>query len=85
MFVCQWHLDIVYGKQSDAVRVMRGWGAEKFASSERFVADLQRLGKRFTFETARRGEHYDSMIKQGIPKAIKWMKIQPSEREVVRP
>ena len=34
MLVCQWHLDIVYGKQADALRVMRAWGAEKFASSE---------------------------------------------------
>ena len=34
MFVCQWHLDILYGKQADAVRVMRAWGKEKFASSE---------------------------------------------------
>ena len=34
MLICQWHLDIVYGKQGEAVRVMRAWGAEKFASSE---------------------------------------------------
>jgi hypothetical protein len=34
MLLCQWHLDIVYGKQADALRVMRAWGAEKFASSE---------------------------------------------------
>jgi hypothetical protein len=34
MLACQWHLDIRYGKQADAVRVMRAWGAEKFASSE---------------------------------------------------
>jgi hypothetical protein len=34
MLVCQWHLDILYGKQAEAVRVMRAWGAEKFASSE---------------------------------------------------
>jgi hypothetical protein len=34
MLICQWHLDIVYGKQADAIRVMRAWGAEKFASSE---------------------------------------------------
>jgi hypothetical protein len=34
MFVCQWHLDIPYGKQGKAVAVMRAWGAEKFASSE---------------------------------------------------
>lgn len=34
MLICQWHLDIVYGKQGEAVRAMRAWGAEKFASSE---------------------------------------------------
>ena len=34
MLVCQWHLDIVYGKQADAVRIMRAWGADKFSSSE---------------------------------------------------
>jgi hypothetical protein len=35
MLVCQWHLDIVFGKQAEAVRIMRAWGAEKFASSRR--------------------------------------------------
>jgi hypothetical protein len=34
MVICQWHLDIVYGKQAEAVRIMRAWGADKFASSE---------------------------------------------------
>jgi hypothetical protein len=34
MFVCQWHLDVPYGKQGQALAVMRAWGAEKFASSE---------------------------------------------------
>lgn len=34
MLVCQWHLDIPYGKQAEALAVMRAWGAEKFASSE---------------------------------------------------
>jgi hypothetical protein len=34
MLVCQWHLDIIYGKQGDALRIMQAWGAEKFASSE---------------------------------------------------
>jgi hypothetical protein len=34
MLLCQWHLDILYGKQADALRVMRAWGAEKFTSSE---------------------------------------------------
>jgi hypothetical protein len=34
MLVCQWHLDLVYGKQAEALRVMEAWGKEKFASSE---------------------------------------------------
>jgi hypothetical protein len=34
MFICQWHLDIVYSKQAEAVRIMRAWGADKFASSD---------------------------------------------------
>ena len=34
MFVCQWHLDVPYGKQREAVAIMRAWGTEKFASSE---------------------------------------------------
>jgi hypothetical protein len=34
MLICQWHLDIVYGKQADALRIMWAWGREKFASSE---------------------------------------------------
>jgi hypothetical protein len=43
MFVCQWHLDIIYGKQAEALRVMRAWGAEKFASSEFRRAKSTRL------------------------------------------
>jgi hypothetical protein len=34
MFVCQWHLDVLYGKQGAAVAVMRAWGEDKFAHSE---------------------------------------------------
>lgn len=43
MLVCQWHLDIVYGKQAEAVRIMRAWGAEKFANSEFRLARGSRL------------------------------------------
>lgn len=43
MLICQWHLDIVYGKQAEAVKVMRAWGAEKFASSEFRLARGSRL------------------------------------------
>jgi len=34
MLICQWHLDVPYGKLGEAVSVMKAWGAEKFASSE---------------------------------------------------
>jgi hypothetical protein len=43
MIVCQWHLDIPYGKQAEALAVMRAWGAEKFASSEFRRARAARL------------------------------------------
>ena len=33
MFVCQWHLDVPYGRQGDALRVMEAWGKEKLATS----------------------------------------------------
>jgi hypothetical protein len=52
MLVCQWHLDIVYGKQTDAVRVMRAWGAEKFASSEFRRARGSRLLAGFVGDSA---------------------------------
>lgn len=43
MFVCQWHLDLLYGKQSEALAVMKAWGAEKFSSSEFRRARSSRL------------------------------------------
>lgn len=43
MLICQWHLNIVYGKQAEALRIMRAWGAEKFASSEFRLARGARL------------------------------------------
>jgi hypothetical protein len=43
MLICQWHLDIVYGKQAEAVRIMREWGVDKFAISEFRLARGARL------------------------------------------
>ncbi len=43
MFICQWHLDLLYGKQAEALAVMRAWGAEKFSSSEFRKARSSRL------------------------------------------
>lgn len=34
MFVCQWHLDTPFGKQGQALAIMKAWGQEKLASSE---------------------------------------------------
>ena len=34
MYVCQWHLDIPFGTQSEAVRIMSAWGKDKVAHSE---------------------------------------------------
>ncbi len=33
MFLCQWSLDIVFGKQGEALRIIKEWGAEKMKSS----------------------------------------------------
>ncbi|MEO8432374.1 MAG: hypothetical protein ABI592_12755 [Acidobacteriota bacterium] len=43
MFICQWHLDLLYGKQSEALAVLKAWGAEKFSSSEFRRARSSRL------------------------------------------
>lgn len=32
-FVCQWSLEIIYGKQKPALDIMKAWGEEKFRSS----------------------------------------------------
>jgi hypothetical protein len=34
MFLCQWSLDIIFGKQKEALDIIRNWGAEKMKSSE---------------------------------------------------
>jgi hypothetical protein len=34
MYVCQWHLDLKYGTQAEALKAMQAWGAEKMRSSE---------------------------------------------------
>ena len=43
MFVCQWHLDIPFGKQGEVVRIMKAWHREKLASSEFRRAHSSRL------------------------------------------
>ena len=38
-----------------------------------FVTELQKVNSNVTFVTANEGDHYDSMIQEGIPKAIEWL------------
>ena len=38
-----------------------------------FVSELQKSNANVTFLIADNGDHYDSMIQQGIPKAIEWL------------
>ena len=33
MFLCQWSLDIVFGKQKQALKIIKKWSAEKMRSS----------------------------------------------------
>jgi hypothetical protein len=34
MYSCQWHLTIVFGKQKQALDIMKEWGEEKFRSTQ---------------------------------------------------
>ncbi|MGA2079513.1 MAG: hypothetical protein ABSH53_02695 [Holophaga sp.] len=43
MLICQWHLEILYGKQADAVKALNAWGKEKMTSSEFRRAKSNRL------------------------------------------
>ena len=41
-FVCQWTLEIVYGKQKQALDIIKKWGEEKFRSSH-FKVSVNRV------------------------------------------
>lgn len=49
-YVCQWSLEIVYGKQKQAVDIMKGWGEEKFKSSH-FKVSTNRMMNGFAGES----------------------------------
>lgn len=44
-----------------------------FHETTEFAERLRRLGKRVTFEAVNFGDHYDSMIGQGIPQGVAWL------------
>ncbi len=43
MFVCQWHFDIPFGKQSDVVKIMNAWLQDSEKLSEFKRSKLNRL------------------------------------------
>lgn len=43
------------------------------AETEAFVEELKKTNPRVTFVRAGSGDHYDSMIEEGIPQAIRWL------------
>ncbi len=49
------------------------------SESRDFVNRLKAAGKQVDFQTVPFGDHYDSMVKQGIPAAISWLKQQNSK------
>jgi len=51
MYSCQWVLDIQYGKQSQALSIMKQWGAEKMRSSH-FRVSTCRMMTGFAGESA---------------------------------
>lgn len=43
------------------------------ADSETFVEALKKTNPRVTFVRGKRGDHYESMIREGVPKGIAWL------------
>ncbi len=52
---------------------------EPFATTQVFAGRLKQAAKNVTFVPVSTGDHYQSMVDQGIPKAIAWLKQLPSE------
>jgi hypothetical protein len=50
MYACQWTLRIVFGKQKEALEIMKQWGAEKFRSSH-FKVSTNRVMTGFVGES----------------------------------
>lgn len=42
-------------------------------NTKTFVSELEKVNSNVTFVIAENGNHYDSMIQQGIPKGIEWL------------
>ncbi len=54
MFLCKWELDIVFGKQKQALEIIKAWGAEKMRSSRFNLSSQNRVYVGFIGESAAR-------------------------------
>ncbi len=52
MLLCQWSLDIVFGKQGEALKIIKAWGAEKMKSSGFSKSTQNRVYTGFIGESA---------------------------------
>lgn len=52
MFLCQWSLDIVFGKQSEALAIIKAWGEEKMRSSRFSLSEKNRVYAGYAGESA---------------------------------
>jgi dienelactone hydrolase len=50
------------------------------SESRNFAARLKALGKDVTHKTVPSGDHYDSMLQEGIPAGIEWIKARAGQR-----
>jgi len=48
------------------------------AESEAFAEALKKTNPRVTFVRAKHGDHYDAMIEEGVPQAIRWLQDLPA-------
>jgi len=52
MYLCKWELDIVFGKQKEALEIIKAWGAEKMNSSRFNLSSQNRVSVGFIGESA---------------------------------
>ena len=52
----------------------------RFSETEQFANQLRRVNPQTTFVSVLSGDHYDSMIHEGIPKGIQWLSQLPQEQ-----
>jgi hypothetical protein len=51
MFLCKWELDVVFGKQKEALEIIKAWGAEKMKSSHFSLSAQNRICTGFIGES----------------------------------